>query len=195
MPIKDTNEFTVKITTDKENFLKFLKENNFEELNPFSLDDYYFVPKDLDLSNTSTREILSHAILYRNIYEFGIHKKKLAFKEKVFDEAGNILDQKAYYCSVYDEDEAKNFIKAIGYKELMNIKENSIAYKNNELSFALKDIEGGDLLMEFELDGNDSCLNMNELKQKIIDAKFPIDTSNFFVKKAELYLDKILNRK
>jgi len=192
--IKTTNEYTVKITVTKSEFLDFLKEHGFYETEPFSLDDYYFVPNNLNLSKLSTRSILSHAILFRNIYRDGICKKKLAFKEKEFDAEGNILNQKATYCSVYDADEAISFLKAIGYKELMNIKENSIAFSNNDIEFALKDIVGGNLLMEFELDGNDSCDSMDDLRKKILSIGFPIDTSDFFVKKAELHLDKVLGR-
>ena len=192
--VKSSNEFTVKVIVDKNAMLSFLKENHFEMVSSFSLDDYYFVPADLDLKNTSTRDILSKAILYRNIYENGVLLKKLAFKKKTFDENGNIIDQKAFYCDVSNEDEAKNFITAIGYKEIMNIKENSMAFKNDILSFALKDIENGDLLMEFELDEKCACSTMEELKSEIIKASFPILKDEFFIKKAEICLDKILGR-
>ena len=79
---------------------------------------------------------------------------------------------------------------------LMNIKENDIVYKNGNLEIAIKDIEKGDNLLEIETVENDSELDtIDKIIQKLNSFDFEIDYSNYFVKKAEVELEKILLKK
>ena len=41
--------------------------------------------------------------------------------------------------------EGSNFLKAIGYKEIMNIKEYNTVYSNNNFELAIKEILNGDI--------------------------------------------------
>ena len=78
----------------------------------------------------------------------------------------------------------------------MNIKENDIVYKNGNLEIAIKDIEKGDNLLEIETVENDSELDtIDKIIQKLNSFDFEIDYSNYFVKKAEVELEKTLLKK
>ncbi|HBC83995.1 MAG TPA: hypothetical protein DCZ30_00635 [Clostridiales bacterium] len=85
-------------------------------------------------------------------------------------------------------------LREIGYKEIMNIKENDIVYEKNGFQLAIKDIKDGDKLIEIETEENENLDTIEKIKQKIIEEKIPIYTDNWFVKKAEIELDKILKR-
>ena len=184
MHIKTTNEITVKITSSKKDLLSILKSKNFIPGRTFSLDDYYFIPNDLNINNTSTRDILSKAIIIRNIFENNEYIKKITYKIKNFDETGNILNQKSINCTITDIQEAKDLLIAIGYKEIMNIKENNVIYSKNKLELAVKEVINGDILIEVETEPNTEFDTIDKLKSTISKLEIPILPDEFFIKKS-----------
>lgn len=190
-----SNEITIRLKCSIKEICNILEDKNFKLIEKFILDDTYFTPKELDFKNMSYREILSKAILLRNITEFIPERKvvTLTFKSKQIDDNGNILEQNKVDCEIINAKAGKTFIEAIGYKELMNIKENDIVYGKDGLHIAIKDIENGDKLIEVEtVEGNVELDTINKLKEKLNELQIPIDTNDYFVKKAEIELRKIL---
>lgn len=196
MSLKENNEITVKIKGSLNEFYKIIEEKDFKIAHKFSMNDAYFIPETLNLNKMSTREILSKAILVREIKGKTSGKiiKKITFKIKNFDDNGNILSQEAVNCDIKDIEDAKNLLKAIGYREVMCIKENDIVYEKDGLQLAIKDIKNGDKLIEIETEENDELNTIDKLIQKINKLDIPIYTDNYFVKKAEIELDKVLGR-
>lgn len=196
MSLKESNEITVKIKCELQDFYKILEEKGFKIVDRFSMDDAYFVPGELDLDKTNTREILSKAVLVRDIVEKmpNIRTKRITFKIKNFDEFGNILNQEAVNCDILKIEDAKKLLKAIGYKEIMNIKEDDVVYEKDGFQLAIKDIKNGDNLIEVETEENKELDTIEKLIKKINELEIPIYTDNYFVKKAEIELDKILNK-
>ena len=190
-----SNEITIRLKCSIKEICNILEDKNFKLIEKFILDDTYFIPKELDFKNMSYRDILSKAILLRNITEFIPERKvvTLTFKSKQIDDNGNILEQNKVDCEIINAEAGKTFIEAIGYKELMNIKENDIVYGKDGLHIAIKDIENGDKLIEVEtVEGNVELDTINKLKEKLNELQIPIDTNDYFVKKAEIELRKIL---
>ncbi len=74
----------------------------------------------------------------------------------------------------------------------MNIKEEDIVYEKAGFRLTIKDIKNGDKLIEIE--ENENLDTIEKIKQKTIEEEIPIYTDNWFVKKAEIELDKILKR-
>lgn len=190
-----SNEITVKLKCSIKELCNLLEKKEFRIVEKYILDDTYFIPKELDLKDMSNREILSRAILIRDITEFIPERKviKLTFKNKQIDDKGNILKQNKIDCEILNVETGKAFIEAIGYDELMNIKENDIVYEKDGLQIAIKDIKGGDQLIEVEIVKNNSELDtIDKIKQKIKELEIPIDTNDYFIKKAEIELSKVL---
>lgn len=190
-----SNEITVKLTCSIEELCNLLENKNFRIVEKYILDDTYFIPRELNLKSMSHREILSRAILLRDITEFIPERKviKLTFKNKQIDDKGNILKQSKVDCEILNTETGKAFIEAIGYDKLMNIKENDIVYEKNELKIAIKDIKDGDQLIEVEtVKGNSELDTIEKIKQKIKELEIPIDTNDYFIKKAEIQLSKVL---
>lgn len=73
----------------------------------------------------------------------------------------------------------------------MNIKENDIIYYKDDLELAIKDIENGDILIEVETTSNYDTVD--KLKKEILKLQLPIQPNQYFIKKAEIELEKILN--
>lgn len=196
MSLKKSNEITVKIKGNLKEFYKIIESKNFKIVDKFSMNDSYFIPEKLKLSEMSTRKILSNAILIRDIRDkiSGKTVKKITFKIKQFDEDGNIVNQSAINCNVYEVEEAKKLFEAIGYKQIMNIYEEDIVYEKDGLQLAIKDIKNGEKLIEVETEESEELNTIDKLIKKINEINIPIYTDNYFVKKAEIELDKILGR-
>lgn len=134
--MKESNEITVKIKCELKNFYKIVKEKGFKIVDKFSMDDIYFIPKTLNLDKMKTREILSKVVLVRDIRGNMSDRvtKKITFKIKNFNEYGNILNQGAVNCDILETEDAKKLLKAIGYKEIRDIKEDDVVYEKMDFS-------------------------------------------------------------
>lgn len=191
---KNANEITVKVKCELDELYKTLKERGFEIVDRFNLDDTFFIQNDLELESMTTREILSKAVLVRQVTADNRLVKLITFKKKEFDEKGNILNQQNIECNILDTEEAKRLLIAMGYKEIMRIVENDLVFKKDDAQFAVKDVVGGDNLIEMELGFNESFDTLTQIEEKLKELDLPVYTDNFFVKKAEIELNKMLNR-
>ena len=89
-------------------------------------------------------------------------------------------------------EDAKQLLKAIGYREIMNIKEEDKEYEKNGFKLLVKEVENSNNLIEAET--NSSYDTIEKLVQKLNELEIPIYKDNYFVKKAEIQLDKLLKR-
>ena len=67
MSLNQSNEITVKLKCELNEIYSILEEKGFKIVDEFSMEDAYFVPKVLNLDDMSTRNILSNAVIVRNI--------------------------------------------------------------------------------------------------------------------------------
>ena len=194
MSLKENNEITLKIKCELNEFYEIMKKKGFKVIDKFRLDDTYFIPKDLKLNKTNIRYILSKAVLVRDITDKMTNErpKLITFKIKNFDESGKILNQESVNCKIYDIEDAKKLLKAIGYKEIMNIIEDDVVYEKEGFEIAVKDIKNGDKLIEIETTDNEELDTIEKLIKKVNELEIPIYTDNYFVKKAEVELEKII---
>ena len=189
MGIKQENEITMKVNCGISELCKILEDKGFKVVDRFTMNDIFMIPNTLKskIKILTSREILKDAILIRDIKNQvkGNRSKKLTFKKKEFNKNGDILNQESINCDIFNIDEAVNFFQAINYYK--------IVYGKEDFEIAIKDIENGDNLIEVEtVSNNDNIDTIEKLKTQIINLQIPVDTSNFFVKKAEIELDKII---
>lgn len=188
MGVEKNNEITVRINGGFDEVIEILKDKGFKISDKFSLEDSYFIPKDIDINKMTVRQILEKAVIVRDVGRC----KVLVFKKKEIDEKGNILSQKKVECDILNIEDGKRFLEAIGYKEIMEIAEDDIAYSKDDLGVVLKNVKNGDNLIEVETKDKENLSTIEELKRKLLELNLPIDTSNFFVKKAEVELGKVI---
>ena len=192
MPIKQENEITIRILCLKEELIKHLEEKGLKKGRKFRLDDHYLIPKTLKKEELTVREILSKAVIIRNIDNDGKNVNKITFKKKNINEKGEIVSQTATSCEVFDYTESIRLFEELGYYEIMNIIEDDIIYYNDKIELAIKDVYNGDLLIETET--NKNVTTIEELKERIERLEIPFEKENYFVKKAEERLGKVLNK-
>ena len=192
MPIKQENEITIRILCSKEELIKHLEEKGLKKGRKFRLDDHYLISKTLKLEELTVREILSKAVIVRNIDNDGKIVNKITFKKKIINEKGEIVSQTATSCEVLDYTEGIRLFEELGYYEIMNIIEDDSIYYNDKIELAIKDIYNGDLLIEIET--NKNIQTSEELKGRIERLEIPFEKDNYFVKKAEERLWKLLNK-
>ena len=199
MGIKQENEITMKVNCGISELCKILEDKGFKVVDRFTMNDIFMIPNTLKskIKELTSREILKDAILIRDIEnQFKENRnKKITFKKKEFNKNGDILNQESINCDIFNIDEAVNFFQAINYYKIMNIIESDIVYGKEDFEIAIKDIKNGENLIEVEtVSNNENIDTIEKLKTQIINLQIPVDTSNFFIKKAEIELDKIIKR-
>lgn len=190
-----SNEITVRLKCNIKEMCNLLENKNFIVTDEYCLNDTYFIPKELDLENITHREIISKAIILREITETMSNQKivKLVFKTKQIDINGDILSQKKYECEILNVKDGETFINSIGYKKLMTIKEYDKSYERDDFKITIKDIENGEKLIEIEtVEDNKELDTIEKIKDKVNQLELPLDTNDYFVKKAEIALKNIL---
>lgn len=188
-----SNEITVKLKCTVEEICKILESKGFQFVERYLLDDIYYIPNTINIKNMSERDILSKAIILRNVEVYIPNKyreSKLTYKKKEIDQEGNIVKQSKVDCKIIDSNDGKKFLEAIDYKAIMQIKEMDYLYKKNELQICIKDVLNGDKLIEIE--ENEQLDTIDKIKQELERLNLPVDTNDYFIKKAEIELRKIL---
>ncbi len=194
------NEITVKISCSLQEMYNILESKGFSIIDKYNLEDIYYINKDIDIKKQSIREILKKYILIRKVTQFipddfikSYTVLELTLKSKNIASDGIIISQDKKDCQIQDIKQGKEFIEALGYKNLMTIKERAIVYGKGKLKLAIKDIENSKKLIEIETIDNDPEFDTTEkLKEKLNELQIPINTNDYFVKKAEIELKKIL---
>lgn len=195
-----SNEITVRISCSIQEMYDILESKGFSIVDKYFLEDMYYIQNDIDIKKQPIREILKKYILIRNITQFipddfvnSYNLIKLTFKDKKIESDGTIISQNKKDCQIQNIEQGKEFIEALGYTELMTIKEKAVVYGKGELKLAIKEIEDSDNLIEIEtVEGNPELDTTEKLKEKINELQIPINTNDYFVKKAEIKLKKII---
>ncbi len=195
-----SNEITVRITCSLQEIYNILKDKGFSIVDKYNLEDTYYVLNNIDISKQPIREILKKYVLIRNITQFvpedfinSYNLFTMTFKNKNIALDGTIISQNKKDCQIQNMEQGKGFIESLGYKEIMTIKENAIVYGKGKLKLAIKDVANGDNLIEIEtIEDNPELDTTDKLKAIINELQIPIDTNDYFVKKAEIELKKII---
>lgn len=195
-----SNEITVRITCSLQEIYNILKNKGFSIVDKYNLEDTYYVLNYIDIRKQPIREILKKYVLIRSIIQFvpddfidSYNLFTMTFKNKNIALDGTIISQDKKDCQIQNIEQGKAFIESLGYKEIMTIKENAIVYGKGELKLVIKDVVNGDNLIEIEtIEDNSELDTTDKLKAIINELQIPIDTNDYFVKKAEIELKKII---
>ena len=195
-----SNEITVRITCSLQEMYNILQNKGFKITDKYNLEDTYYIKEDIDIKKQPIKEIFNKYILIRNITQFrpdnfvdSYNILKMTLKIKNIESDGTITNQCKKDCQIYDMGQGKAFLTNLGYKNIMTIKEKAIVYEKDGLKLAIKEIENGDNLFEIETEKDNPELNsIDKLKEKISELQIPVDTNDYFIKKAEIELKKFL---
>lgn len=179
-------EITVRLKWNLDETKVFFVNKGIPLVESFMLRDIYLVSKDIDVDNTENLEVLSKAIIIREV-RGDQEEKKLVYKDKKYDEKGNILSSTKYSCPVIDVDKMYDFLNAIGYKEVFRYEQECLEYKCGGSNIILEYIPELGLFAEIENNNKSIEGLINELN----DLNIPYYEDDYFVKKASLMLNMI----
>lgn len=95
---------------------------------------------------------------------------------------------------ISDTNEAEELFESIGYIKLMTIKEYDYVYVKDGFEISTKEVSGGDNMIEVEtVIDNDKFDTIEKIKEILIKEELSLDFSDYFVKKAEVELKKVLS--
>lgn len=195
--MKVNNEVTLKINGDMEQFKKILEEKGYKEKGHFVLYDTFMIPNNLEIEDMSTRDIISKAIIIREVDDIAKNeiRRDISYKMKKFNDKGEILEQKSIRLKILNCEDAERFMEAIGYKKIMNIIEEDYDYEKEGFALTTKDVKNGDKMIEAETQiDNEDLDTIDKIKEKLKIENMPLDFSDCFIKKAEVELNRILGR-
>lgn len=192
--MKYENEITVQVTCSYEELHNLLIKQGFKIIKKYTIIDEYLISKDYDLRNKNYLDILKECVIVRYIENI---VKELLYKYKEYSNNGDIIKQAKVSCKVNDIKEASNFMKTIGYKELIHIQNNSVVYINDKIEFAVQLVNDKYIFIELEDKSeylNKTYSSIEEMKEEINLYNLPIVKDKYFAKKAAIILEDELNK-
>lgn len=188
--MKYENEITVQVTCSYEELHSLLIKQGFKIIEKYKVIDEYLISKDYDLKNKNSLDILKECVIVRYIENT---LKELLYKYKEYSNNGDILKQAKVSCKVNDIKEASNFMKTIGYKELIHIQNNSVVYTNDKIEFAVQLVNDKYIFIELEERSEHVKTvfsNVEDMKKVINSLNIPMVKNNYFAKKAVIVLEE-----
>ena len=188
--MKYENEITVQVTCNYEELHSLLIKQGFKIIEKYKVIDEYLISKDYDLKNKNSLDILKECVIVRYIENT---LKELLYKYKEYSNNGDILKQAKVSCKVNDIKEASNFMKTIGYKELIHIQNNSVVYTNDKIEFAVQLVNDKYIFIELEERSEHVKTvfsNVEDMKKVINSLNIPMVKNNYFAKKAVIVLEE-----
>ena len=188
--MKYENEITVQVTCNYEELHNLLIKQGFKIIEKYKVIDEYLISKDYDLRNKNYLDILKECVIVRYIENT---LKELLYKYKEYSNNGDILKQAKVSCKVNDIKEASNFMKTIGYKELIHIQNNSVVYTNDKIEFAVQLVNDKYIFIELEERSEHVKTvfsNVEDMKKVIDSLNIPMVKNNYFAKKAVIVLEE-----
>ena len=188
--MKYENEITVQVTCNYEELHSLLIKQGFKIIEKYTIIDEYLISKDYDLKNKNYLDILKECVIVRYIENT---LKELLYKYKEYSNNGDIIKQAKVSCKVNDIKEASNFMKTIGYKELIHIQNNSVVYTNDKIEFAVQLVNDKYIFIELEERSEHVetiFSNVEDMKKVIDSLNIPMVKNNYFAKKAVIVLEE-----
>ncbi|MEG0281865.1 MAG: hypothetical protein RR922_01225 [Clostridia bacterium] len=194
-------ELTVKSNMPIDKCKEKLKIAGYTLEKELHVKDIYMRSKDVSLQS-SNEEILKRSVLVRDVVKnkSSVHEKELVYKEKEYNEKGEIVSSNKYIVHIDSVEKAVVFLEKIGYVKLLEIEDMYTEYSKGEVVIGLQDVKDLGAFIEVEetikhREITDEMRIREDLKQYLLDTKLDIDASDFDVKKVFLALDNMRKRK
>lgn len=141
------HEITIEVKETFEDLIKKLEQDGFKLVRKYYVIDTYMIPNYIDTSNMHTLDILSHAVIVRNIND---EKIRLTFKEKKYNNLFEILEQDKLELKVNSEDDTILFFEKLNFNKVLTIHNDSYVYVNDLLEITIQNIKDDAIYIEME---------------------------------------------
>lgn len=185
-------ELCVRANVSFDKLIEILQDKGFSIQEDFQMNDIYMVKSEEDISFDNKDNLLNNYLLIRET----VGKKiMLVLKHKEVNAKKEIVKQSSIKCPITDVKMGYDFIKALNYKKIFEIKDHNVLLTNGKNEIYIQDVENLGVYIEMEqknllLDNNNGN-TINEMIDNLNNYNLPFDHSNYFVKKSEDMLKKL----
>ncbi len=144
--MKET-EITLQVFCSLEETKNILFQQGYKVIRDVIMDDHYFTSLT-SINNTSYSQIIKSSILLR-AFIGNENKNILIYKNKEFDDKGNVICEEKVNCPVSDIYSAEKILKLANFNNFVNINTHIIVFKK-DIEFALQDVKNLGLFLEIE---------------------------------------------
>ena len=179
----DEKEITVKLKWSLDEAKVCFVNKGIPLIESFVIKDIYLVKKEVNIDDIDNLDVISSCLIVREIGDY----KTLLYKDKIYDNKGDILSSHKYSCEIKDIDEAYELLTHIGYKECFRYEQECLAFKDDKIDILLQYVPELGLFAELE----DSNKTVKQLIDDLNSLEIPYYENDYFVKKASLMLDEV----
>ena len=190
-------EITVRLTENIDEAIIKLKKLGYRLIRESDIDDIYLTNKISELNKDNIIEIISSCVLLRNLKIDKKEIKKITYKNKEYDNQENLISEKKINVECNELENAYKLFNCLGFEELIEVKYHVSVYEKDGKEYALQNVEGLGLLIEYENihdfedeDKNTIIKVKDEMYREILKTGINITTEKDVKKAKELILKK-----
>lgn len=154
-------EITVRLNESLESASKKLLERGYKLIREGDIDDIYMSSKINELNKDNITTIISKCVLLRSLKLEDKEIKKITYKNKEYDEKGDVVSEKKINLNCEDLNKAYELFLNLDFEKLVEVKYHVSIYEKNGIEYAFQDVENLGVLIEYE--------NLNDFEGKSID--------------------------
>ncbi len=146
-------EITYQVFDDISTVDAKLRAKGFSAARLFMLEDHYFSRLTmLEIAAMDYETLINNSFLVRSITQDNILSEKLCYKQKEYDQLGNVVSEEKITASIGSSANARQIFISAGLKEWCVLMNNSCVYQKGSKEIAIQIIDGLGIFMEIEED-------------------------------------------
>ena len=188
--MKET-EITLQIYNPKEETIKILKKQGYTETENFIMDDHYFTSLT-EVQNKQYAEIMKNSILLRTFSVSNQHL--LIYKNKEFDNQGNVICEEKVNCPVSDIYSAEKILKLANFNNFVNLNTHIQVFNKGNIGFTIQEVKDLGLFIEIEEFDYMKVMTIEEKIEELLKIANSLNLqlgSDYNCKKVQMMLNKI----
>ena len=143
-------EITVRLNENIQSAMDKLEKQGFKKIRESKIDDVYMTSKLKELNKDNIQNILKKSVLLRSLKLDNKEIKKITYKNKEFDEKGDVISEPKINLDCNDLEKAKELFEHLEFKELIRVKYKVVVYSKDKVEYAFQDVENLGTLIEYE---------------------------------------------
>lgn len=143
-------EITVRLNEEMQSAIKKLELQGFKRIRESEIDDLYMTSKLKELNKYNVQNILKKSVLLRKIKLENREIKKITYKNKEFDDNGDVISEQKINLDCDDLEKAKELFEHLEFEELIRVKYKVIVYSKGKVEYAFQEVENLGTLIEYE---------------------------------------------
>lgn len=158
-------EITVRLNERMQEAIRKLEMQGFEKIREGEINDIYMTSKLKELNKNNVQDILKKSVLLRSLRSKKKEIKKITYKNKEFDENGDVISEKKINLDCSDLEKAKDLFEHLEFEELIRVRYKVLVYSKDKIEFAFQDVENLGTLIEYENVEDFEGKSLNEINE------------------------------